>query len=510
MNRRQWTGFGILLLGLGIIIGLILASGLDMTRQTQADTGPLPIDETASPNAPAEPAAQSTEVLDALSNAFASVAEQVNPSVVTIFTRTVVKGRRVSPFGFPFDDFFGDDFFKRFFQMPEPEGDIIREGLGSGVIVRSNGIILTNYHVIKDAQDINVRLVDGREFKAEIKGKDQRTDLAVLKIDVDDLKAIRFGDSDKIRVGQWVLAIGSPLDPNLEHTVTAGIISGKGRSGFTGLATYQDYIQTDAAINPGNSGGPLVNLNGELIGINTAIITRSGGYMGIGFAIPVNLARKVMEDILKKGRVVRGWLGVYIGDVTPDMAKVYGLDKPEGAIVSQVVEDSPADKAGLKEEDIILEYNGKKIKNRFELSTRVASTEPGTDVTLTILRDGRKKRVQVTLGELPEEPQPVAREKQAVQRLGFSVENITPELRRRLGLNRDVRGVVVVRVRRGGAAARSGLDVGDVILKVNRKAVENVRQFNEIISELKPGDPIALYVQRGDQRLFIAFTLPEE
>jgi len=307
----------------------------------------------------------------------------------------------------PFEQFFGDDFYRRFFGAPRQEGDIVQHGLGSGVIVRSNGIILTNNHVVQKTDELKVRLNDGREFEAEVKGTDPATDLAVIKIKANNLPALPIGDSDALRVGEWVLAIGSPLSPNLAHTVTAGIVSAKGRSGV-GLSNYEDYIQTDAAINPGNSGGALVNLKGELVGINSAIATRTGGNMGIGFAIPSKLARKVMNDILKNGKVIRGWIGVRIQNINPPLAKSYGLEKPEGAIVSSVTPDSPAEKAGLKEGDVILTLNGKKVKNSSDLALRVSSTDPGTTVTLGIFRDGKEKTIKIKLGQMPSEQNQLA------------------------------------------------------------------------------------------------------
>ncbi len=513
MNKKH---IRLVLLGavVGIIIGIVLSAGLNITHNSNATPAPVAVanertPEALAPEAPPAlpPAGDNQALLDALSNAFADVAEQVNPSVVTIFTTSVVKAPQmpVSPFG----DFFGDDFFKRFFQVPAPQGDIIQQGLGSGVIVRSDGIILTNYHVVKDADEIKVRLYDGTDYDAEVKGKDPRSDLAVLKIDKKGLKAIKLGDSDKVRVGQWVLAIGSPLDKNLEHTVTAGIVSGKGRN-IAGLADYQNYIQTDAAINPGNSGGALVNLKGELIGINTAILTKSGGYMGVGFAIPVNLAKKVMNDILAHGKVIRGWLGVVIQDVTPQLAEIYGLEKPEGAVVTEVQDGSPADKGGLKEEDIIIEFNGQKIRNRFDLSSKVANTEPGTTVKIKVLRDGKEKTLKVKLGEYPEEEAVVAKAQEYKVDLGFKVKDLTPDIRNQLDIPDDVEGVVVTSVRRGSRAFLAGLRRGDVILKVNRKPVKDVDDFREVVNELKPGAPIALYVQRGDNRLFVTFKLPKK
>ncbi len=512
MNKKHVR---LVLLGIvvGVIVGIVLSAGLNFTHTTNATPIPEAVTEAnpAQPPAPEPPLSDGINkraLLDALSDAFADVAEEVNPSVVTIFTTSVVKAPRQMPFQ-PFGDFFGDDFFKRFFQVPAPQGDIIQQGLGSGVVVRSDGIIITNYHVVKGADEIKVRLYDGTDYDAEVKGKDPRSDLAVLKIDAKGLKAIKLGNSDNVRVGQWVLAIGSPLDKNLEHTVTAGIVSGKGRN-IAGLADYQNYIQTDAAINPGNSGGALVNLNGELIGINTAILTKSGGYMGVGFAIPVNLVKKVMNDILTKGKVVRGWLGVVIQDVTPQLAQIYGLKKPEGAVVTKVQKDSPADKAGLKEEDIIIEFNGQKIRNRFDLSSKVANTLPGTKVKIKVLRDGKEKTLTVKLGEYPEEEAVVAQAEEYKVDLGFKVQDLTPDIRKQLDIPEDVEGVVVSSVRMGSRAFLAGLREGDVILKVNRKPVGNVREFRKVVNELKPGSPIALYVQRGDNRLFVTFKLPKK
>lgn len=507
MEKQNVFRYALILVGVGIIIGLILSAGFDWTNHSGAELTE-PVVQQNPENPPGTETNPGIEVLEQLSTAFANVAEQVNPSVVTIFTETVIKrgGQQVP---FPFEDFFNDDFFKRFFQMPQtPNRDFKQYGLGSGVIVSSDGIILTNNHVVKGADNIKVRLMDGREFEAEVKGTDSRTDLAVVKIEAKDLPALKMGDSDKARVGEWVLAIGSPLSPELAHTVTSGIISAKGRSGV-GLSRYEDFIQTDAAINPGNSGGALVNLRGELIGINTAIATRTGGFMGIGFAIPSNLAQKVMKDILEKGRVVRGWLGVVIQNVNQDLAKALGMEKPMGVVISSVQEDSPADKAGLKEEDVIIKFNGKKVHNTIELSTWVATTGPDKEVTLTILRDGKEKNIKVKLGELKEEEQ-IAASSKISKNIGVEVANITPELMRQFNLKVEKNGVVVTNVERGSVAMDAGLRPGDVILKINRKPVENVDDYNKIMKKVKPGDTVLFYLQRGDSKIFVAFTVPEK
>lgn len=508
MDRKKWTGFGLVLIAVGIIIGLTIASGFDLTRKSSAGTSPQVSQESSSPDNDNQTGERKSpiEFLEAISNAFADVAETVNPSVVTISTKTIIKNQQVTPFS----EFFGDDFFKRFFNYPGgPQGEYVQQGLGSGIIIRQDGVVLTNDHVVEGANDIYVRLIDGRELEATVQGTDTNTDLAVIKIDAKDLPAIKIGDSDALRVGQWVLAIGSPLQPELAHSVTSGIVSAKGRTGVGGLSAFQDYIQTDAAINPGNSGGPLVNLKGELVGINTAIATRNGGNMGIGFAIPSKLAEKVMTDILEKGRVMRGWLGVGIQNVSPELAKNFNLDKADGVIVTEVMKDGPAEKAGFKVEDIILELNGEHIKNVTHLSTRIGSTDPGTNVRIKILRNGEERTIPVTIGEYPAEQQPQARaQKQSIESLGFSVSDLTPALRSRLNIDKDATGVVVTNVERNSAAYQAGIREGDLILKFNRKTVTSVSEFNNMIKNTEAGEPVALYLKRGEQKLFAAFSVP--
>ena len=505
MSDKYFSGRKWVFIFVGVIVGLIIAAGFQWTHESQAQSY---APESSAP--PIQTDSSALSIADQLSNAFANVAARVNPSVVTVFTETDVKVQQQPFSNGPFDQFFGgDDFFKRFFQFPQPQGNMKRMGLGSGVIIDKDGIILTNNHVVDGADNIKVSLMDGREFEAKVKGTDPQTDLAVITIDAKDLQAIKLGNSDKARVGDWVLAIGSPLNPQLEHTVTSGIISAKGRSAV-GLSQYEDYIQTDAAINPGNSGGALVNLRGELIGINSAIATKTGGFMGIGFAIPVNLARKVTKDIIEKGKVIRGWLGVYIQNITPEIAKALKLKVAKGVIVSKVQKDSPAEKAGLKEEDVILTFNGKSLNNASELSTWVASSSPGQDITLQVLRDGKEMNIKVNLGELNEAQQAMAQGKSQYSDIGIQVANIVPELITHYHLDKDVKGVVITSVNPSGVAASVGLQEGDVIMKMNRHTITSVADFNKEISNLKSGDNLLLYIRRGSANLFVAFTIPEK
>jgi serine protease Do len=500
MNKKRLTGFGILLVSLGILIGVILTSGFDLTGDLNADpNSPPQVEEgvTEQSTTPNDPGGQMA--LQALSDAFANVAEKVNPSVVTISTEQRVRTTQ-SPFGFPFEDFFGQ-------RMPERE--FTRQGLGSGVIVGEDGIILTNNHVVEGADDIVIRLLNDKEYKAEIKGVDPRTDLAVLKIDASDLPALKLGDSENLRVGEWVLAIGSPLQAEFAHTVTAGIVSAKGRR-LSGISNpIQDFIQTDAAINPGNSGGALVNWKGELVGINTAIASRSGGNIGIGFAIPTNLARKVMTDILEKGKVVSGWLGVSISDIPEEVVKMYELKTDDGAFVREVVNDGPADKAGVEAGDIILEVSGKKLRNSTELSSVIGASEPGKAVDLKILRDGKEKTIKVKLEEFPEEETLIARSrKSSLESWGIEMETASRDLREKYHISGDEPGVMITSTRRGSISERLGLQEGDMIIRINRQYVSSVSEFSQAVGELESGDPVVLYIRRGDRKFVRDFILP--
>ncbi len=507
MRKSKFFTRGWMLLIAGVVTGVVLVTGFGWTHTSQAQV--IPMGSAAPPQISVSATDQDYATVKAMSNVFADVAAKVNPSVVTVFTETSIK-MSGSPFaGSPFEQFFGgDDFFNKHFQQPSPQKEYKQMGLGSGVIVDADGIILTNNHVVDDADNIRVRLMDGREFEGKVKGKDPQTDLAVVMIDTKDLIPMPLGDSDNIRVGEMVLAIGSPLNPQLEHTVTSGIISAKGRSGV-GLSQYEDYIQTDAAINPGNSGGALVDLNGNLVGINTAIASQNGGFMGIGFAIPVNLAGKVMHDIIDNGKVIRGWLGVYIQNITPELAKALKLESTKGVLVSKVQEDSPAEKAGIKAEDVILAYNGKSLNNSTELSTWVASTSPDTKVIFTVLRDGGEKNITVALGELDTQKQTLAQGQGDYHDIGIQVTNLGPETIGKYHLSKDEKGVVVSAVNPSGVAAGVGIHEGDVIMSVNRNPVASVEDFDKEVSKLKAGDDILFYLRRGPANLFVAFTLPE-
>ena len=339
-------------------------------------------------------------IVQQFSKTFADVAEKVNPAVVTISTDKIIKMDRFNQY--PFNQFFGWD------RNPSQEQEYRTRALGSGVIIdAAKGYIVTNNHVVEDMDKISVKLMDKRIFEATVVGSDPKSDLAVLQIEADNLSQVDIGDSEKLRVGEWVIAIGSPFSDNLSHTVTAGIISAMGRSDIISRENYEDFIQIDAAINPGNSGGALVDLNGKLIGINTAIAT--GGYersnRGVGFAIPVNMVNKVMNDLIDKGYVVRGWLGVAIQEIDDSYAKALGLDTRDGALISNVANSSPADNAGLITGDVILEFNDVSINNSSHLKNVVSSSEPGKRYKVDIIRDGRRKSIYVKLGELPNEPQ---------------------------------------------------------------------------------------------------------
>jgi len=442
--------------------------------------------------------------LQAISRTFVDIAEQITPAVVGVSTSRVVGG---ASGGAP--PFFTDPYFRWFFGEKTPDfgpRDHEEEGLGSGVLVSQDGLILTNAHVVDAADHIRVTLVDRRSFKATVVGVDKKTDLAVLRIDGEHLPWVPFGDSTALRVGEVVLAVGNPF--GLSQTVTMGIVSGVGRQGV-GITDYEDFIQTDAAINPGNSGGAMVNTRGELVGINTAIFTQSGGYEGIGFAIPANLARGVMGSLVKKGRVVRGWLGVSIQEMTPELAAQFGLASPRGALVTDVVKGSPADKAGLKRGDVILTLNEREIHKLTQLRLLVAATEVGSEVELTYQRDGQRKRARVAVGELPEEAAAVP---EAPEVTGSGLDNvlggikvgaIDRESARRFQIDPATRGVLVQDVVPGSAASRSGLIPGDVIVEINRKDVAGLVDFNRIAREIKPGQRVLVLISRQGQTLFV-------
>ncbi len=495
----------VVLLMMGLIAGLVIATQWERTPTQPVFGTP----NFANPDKSIPAGDREIRTLEDLNKAFVDLAKSVNPSVVTVFTERVYRVRQDRMFPFfrsPFDDFF-EDFFGRRQPRQEPEErEYRRSGLGSGVIVSTEGYIITNNHVIDNADTIRVRLIDRRSFPATVVGTDPQTDIAILKVEADNLPAIPLGDSDAIEIGEWVLAIGSPLSPELAHTVTSGIVSAKGRTGV-GLAEYEDFIQTDAAINPGNSGGALVNMNGELIGINSAIATRTGGFQGIGFAVPVNMARMVMESLLEHGEVIRGWLGVYIQDIDDIMAQAMDLPVHEGVLVSDVQENSPAERAGLQQGDVIIKLDGKQLLSQSQLRNEVASRAPDTNVKVTIIRDGRERTIDVTLGRLEPDDIAVRPDTDFDELLGFRVASLTEESASRYGIDPSRSGVVVTEIQRNSTAARQGLREGDLITHVNRQRVENRDLFYENVRGMQRGDTILLNVTRDNRNMFLAFPL---
>jgi len=439
----------------------------------------------------------SINFLQKTGQAMAEVAEAVMPTVVNI---SVVKTDKIT--GTPFAPFYDDPFFRKFFGDRFRHQETPRErksfSLGSGVIVSPDGYILTNNHVIKDADKIKVVLLDKREFIGKVIGNDPKTDLSVIKIDTDNLSSITLGNSDELRVGELVLAIGNPF--RLNQTITMGIVSAVGRANV-GIAEYEDFIQTDAAINPGNSGGALVNVKGELIGINTAIFSTTGGYQGIGFAIPSNMAKIVMNSLIQKGKVIRGWLGVSIQAITPELATQFQLEKDYGTLISDVVKDSPAEEAGLLRGDVIFEFGGKQVDEPYMLRNIVASSFPGETVGLKVIRDGEIVELSVTIGNLPSETEKTPTTFKNVLK-GISVQNLTPEAYRQLNLPDRIRGVVVTDIEADSPSVTS-LIPGDIILEINRKAISNIEDYESIVSKIKPDQDVLLLVFRKGSTMFV-------
>lgn len=434
---------------------------------------------------------------------FSDLAEDASPAVVNITSTRTVSQR--NSYGRGFGDPRYDEFFERFFgQQPRPS--VPRENsrpvvsTGSGFIISSDGYLLTNNHVVEDADEVKVSLGDRREYKAEIIGTDPRSDVAVLKIDAEDLPTLKIGKSEKLRVGEWVVAIGSPFQ--LRFSVTSGIVSAKGRSIPNGSdSTYVPFIQTDVAINPGNSGGPLFNLDGEVIGINSQIYTRSGGYMGVSFAIPIDYAMDVADQLRENGYVARGWLGVSIQEVTSELAEALGMEIPKGALVSQIIEDSPAEKSGLKEEDVILFFDGEEIFYSSDLPLTVGSIRPESKVNAMILRDGKKKTVQVTVGELPKDPA-LAFENTQQNFLGLVVENQANDNQRS-----SIEGVLVTSVDPDGIAYESGIRRGDIIYSLARTRIENVNEFKEVLSKLDNQRRTTIGISRNGNKRILSLNL---
>ncbi len=483
MERKSLVTVAGIFLVAGLIMGLLISSNLNIqsTAQTEHTVQPS--------NAP-------VNALQSFSDALVNVVSAIRPTVVNISTtRTITHDNTgQSPLRDPlFRKFFGDEFMKQFDGPRQEE----RSSLGSGVIVSSEGFILTNNHVIKDADTITVTLSDKREFEGKLVGTDPKTDIAVIKIKAKDLHAIKWGNSDDLKVGELVIAVGSPY--GLQQTVTSGIVSAKGRANVR-IADYEDFIQTDAAINPGNSGGPLINIRGELVGINTAIFSTTGGYQGIGFSIPSNMVNVVMDSLIKHGKVVRGWLGVTIQPVTSELREQFKLKESYGAIVSDVVVDSPAEKAGFRRGDVILEFEGKKVSDSTSLRNMVAATAPDTKVTFKTSRNGKIIKITLKIGELSTEKLASAQDFQNVLK-DIQVQALTPEIKQSLSISPSVTGVIVTDAPKG-----TGLTRADIILEVNRQSIDSIEQYNNIATRIPEGKDVLLLVYRKGGTFYLTIS----
>lgn len=454
-----------------------------------------------SPAYSAEPkiSKEAIEILSKTDRAMSEVAAAVKPAIVNISSTHTVRSAAMN------NPFLNDPFFRQFFGdqfggTGKPK-EFKQASLGSGVIVDREGYILTNNHVVKDADEIKVKLSDKREFAGKVIGTDPKTDLAVIKIDAHNLPILKLGDSDKMKVGQTVLAVGNPF--GLNQTVTSGIVSAVGRANV-GIADYEDFIQTDAPINPGNSGGGLVNIHGELIGINTAIFSTSGGYQGIGFAIPSNMAKVVMNSLIKTGKVVRGWLGVSMQPMTQELAKQFGLKEENGVLVGDVNEDGPAEKAGIRRGDVIVEYNGTAVNDPVAFRNLVAGTAPNTTVPVQLIRDGKAETVKVTITELPVSVQKTAKEYDNLLK-GIQVQGITPDIRQKLNIPRQVNGVVITEVG-GGSPAEGILAQGDIIIEIDRQKIDSQKEYDKAAAAIKPGQDILLLIYRNGSTLYMTLS----
>jgi serine protease Do len=443
----------------------------------------------------------SIDLLTRTGRAMAEVTAAVKPAIVNISTSKTVKIAGSE------DPFFNDPFFRRFFgdnfgrqKQPKEQKSV---GLGSGVIVSSDGYIITNYHVIKDADEIKVLMPDKKEYVGKVIGSDPKTEISIVKIEAAGLPTIAWGNSDLLEVGDLVLAVGNPY--GLNQTVTMGIVSALGRANV-GIADYEDFIQTDAAINPGNSGGALVNVRGELVGINTAIYSTSGGYQGIGFAIPSNMVKSVMDSLIKKGKVVRGWLGISIQKITPELAKQFNLKDEVGALVGDVVENGPSEKAGLKRGDVIIEYDGRKIEEPSNLRNMIANTAPGEEHHMKVLRENKTLTLKVTVGELPADTQEevISGNYENVLK-GITVQDMTPEIAQKLKIPDRIKGVIISDIAEDSIAS-GVLTQGDVIQEINRKKVSGVKNYQEVVSKIKKGEDVLLLIYRRGTSLFVTLS----
>jgi len=497
-SRRPWV-VPCTLIAVGIVIGLVMAS--DMGWLPNGTAGPAPV-----PAPLARPVATAPQLpmTGGSGKNFVEIAKSVKPAVVNIAAARTGKSGE-GPQGSHFDN----PFFRRFFgdelkreRPKEPK----EKGQGSGVIVDPSGLIITNNHVVDKADDIRVVLSDKREFKARLIGTDSKTDIAVIKIEATGLSPIAWADSDQVEVGEFVLAVGSPF--GLTQTVTMGIVSAVGRASM-GIAEYEDFIQTDAAINPGNSGGALVNVRGELVGINTAIVSQSGGNMGIGFAVPSNLAHSIMDQLVRTGKVVRGWLGVSIQELSPELARQFGMTETKGVLVSDVMEDSPAKKAGFERADVIVEFDGKPMHSPTHLRNAVAQTPLGKKVSITLIRDKTLTTLDVTIVEQPKSIAQSGSEEseESIAPAGvlsdLEVHEFTEELAGRYGIKSSERGVVVTRVRPGSMVEEIGVREGDLILEINRKAVTSLTTYERLRSNLSKNQAVLLLIKRQGRSLYL-------
>ena len=447
-------------------------------------------------------------ILKQFSDQFADIAEKVNPAVVTILTEKKVdlsQSNRSSP---------QDDLFKFYFNQPR-QREYKSSALGSGVILDAKkGYIITNNHVVEDVDEITVRLLNKSEYEATIIGKDPKSDLAVIKIKAKNLSDISLGDSDKLRVGEWVIAVGSPFSANLSHTVTAGIVSAKGRGNILQGDMYEDFIQTDAAINPGNSGGALLNSSGDLIGINTAIYSNGyfdRGNQGVGFAIPSNMVKKVMSDLISYGKVVRSYIGVQIQPINDTSAKALGLKSSMGALVANVINDGPADKAGIETGDVIIEFDGKNIKSVDHLRNNVSISKPDDLYNLTVVRDGRKKSFKVKLEKMPSDEQlAIEDQTQSSNELGMEVSELNSSLRKEYSIaNQDI-GIVVTKVLIDTPADEAGIQAGDLITRVGSRRCRSVKQFDSLVKNTKRRGMLMLHIKRDGNAQYVTLDLKEE